>query len=216
MHVVAPDLLEDVRQLSVGTILGALALGLLLWSLGWWGHRFWIALTATLAAGVAGLSVSPEGVQPLVTGLLMGVAAGAMALELGRAVAFAAGGLTGWLAVRAVAPVWNEPMICFLAGGLAGLLLFRIWTTALTSAAGTLLMAYAGLCLLDRLRLLDALAVARQKAGLLNGVCGVVAFLGLLLQFALGRRRRAEEADTEEKLSYRRPRSCERAARKVA
>ena len=215
MHLLAPDLLEEVRQLSVGGLVAGLVLGLLLWALGWWGHRFWIVLTATLAAGVWGLSASPQGVQPLVTGLLMGVAAGTMALDLVRAAAFAAGGLACWLAVRAAAPAWNEPLICFLAGGLVGLLLFRIWTMALTSLAGALLVAYATLGLLDRLRVLDAPAVARRQSGLLDAGCGVVALLGLLLQFALGRRRRAEE-DEDEEPRRRDSRALPRSSRKAA
>src|SRR5262249_32353625 len=99
-------------------------------------------------------------------------------------------------------------LICLLAGGLVGLLLFRIWMMALTSLLGTLLMGYAGLCLADHFGRLDCVAWSEQNAALLNGACGVGALLGLLVQFLLDRRRkrRRERDELEAQLHEDRPR----------
>jgi hypothetical protein len=190
MQLLAPDILDDARHLSPAVCLAAWAVGLLLWLLGWWGHRFWIVLAATTAAGVLGLAHGPAGVPPLVAGLLCAVAAGALALDLARVLAFLAGGLATWLVFRHAAPAWDEPLVSGLAGGLAGLLLFRLWTMALTSFAGTLLMAYAALCLADRFGKITVTDWADRNALLLNAVCGGVALLGLLFQCLLDRRAR--------------------------
>src|SRR2546429_98558 len=121
MHLFAPDLLEEARGLSVPVCALGIAVGLLLWLLGWFGHRFWIVLGTTLLAGVAGLySGRLYGLQPMVTGILLAISAGLLALALVRFLAFAAGGAAACLVAHAVAPAWNEPVICFLAGGLAG------------------------------------------------------------------------------------------------
>ncbi len=190
MQLLAPDILEEVRGVSIIVSASAFAVGFLLWLLGWRGHRFWIVLAATVLAGILGLySGAVHGAQPLVAGLLLAVAAGVLALAMVRVVAFTAGGIAAWVAVRALAPSWDEPLICFLGGGLIGLLLFRIWTMALTSCAGTLLMAYAGLGIVDHLGKLDAVALAQKQALLLNCVCGGVALLGLTIQFLFERRR---------------------------
>jgi MFS family permease len=199
MQLVDPDILADGCNLSVAVSATGLGLGLLLWLLGWWGHRFWIVLTTTLAAGVLGLYSGPEhGVQRLAAGLLLAVAAGAMALALVRVLAFAAGGLAAWLAVLTLAPAWEAHAVCFLAGGLVGILLFRVWTMALTSFAGALLMTHAGLCLADRMGKLDAAAWAAGHAAALNWVILGAAFLGLVVQFLLDRYRLQRQREKEE------------------
>jgi len=50
-----------------------------------------------------------------------------------------------------MAPTWDEPLVSFVAGGLVGLVLFRVWMMALTSILGTLLVGYSSLCLADKL-----------------------------------------------------------------
>ncbi len=191
MQLLVPAILEDARGLSVGITATVLVLGFFIWLFGWWGHRFWIVLAATVGAGLMGLYGAPAiHSQPLVAGLLLAVAAGALALALVRFVAFAAGGLAAWVVVHALVPIWNEPLISMLAGGLIGLLLFRIWTMALTSFAGTLFMAYAGLCLAHKLGNVDIVALAEKRRILLNFACGGLALLGLTGQLLLGRRRR--------------------------
>ena len=56
MRLVAPDLVADLCGLSPGLIGLAAAVGAGLWLLGWWSHRFWVVLIATVAA-IQGLTV---------------------------------------------------------------------------------------------------------------------------------------------------------------
>ena len=189
MQLLAPDILAEARGLSVAITGPAFALGFLIWILGWRGHRFWIVLAMTVVAGVLGLYSGPaNGTRPLLAGLLFAIAAGAMALALVRVVVFAAGGIAGWLFVRALFPAWEEPVVCLLVGGLVGIILFRLWTMALTSAVGTILMAYSGLCLANSLGNLDAVTLAEKQSTLLNAACALVALLGLIIQFLLDRK----------------------------
>jgi hypothetical protein len=165
-------------------------LGLLVWVLGWRGHRFWIVLITTIGAGILGLYTGPAyGTKPIIGGVLLACAAGALALSLVRVVAFGAGGIAVWLLLRTLAPSWEEPLVCFLVGGLIGLLLFRLWTMALTSTAGTLLMVYSGLCLLQTLAKVDVVAFAENHALLLNCLCGGMVLLGMLAQLLVDRQR---------------------------
>jgi hypothetical protein len=190
MELVAPDIVGDVKMLSAGLCGAGLAVGLALWLLGWWSHRFWVVLTITLLAGVYGLYEAPAWrVQPLLTAVLLALAAGLLGLALMRLLAFAAAGVAAVLGLQALVPTLDQPLICFLAGGLLGVLLFRFWVMALTSAAGTLLMAYAALGLAQHLCRLDAVAFSEQHGVLLNWLCGVTAVLGLATQFVLARRR---------------------------
>jgi hypothetical protein len=190
MSLLAPDILQEARQLSIAITATGLAMGLFLWLFGWRGHRFWIVLATTVSAGILGLQAGPNlGTQPLVAGLLLAVAAGVLALALVRVVAFIAGGVAAWMLVQGLAPTYHEPLVCFLVGGLLGLLLFRVWTMALTSFAGALLVVYCSLGLADRLGKLDAVAIAEGRPGLLNWVCGGLTLAGLLMQFLLERRK---------------------------
>lgn len=204
MHLIAPDILLEARGLSVAVCATGVVLGLLLWVLGWWGHRFWVVMFTTVAAGILGLfTVRVYGMQPMVAGILLAIAAGTLALALVRVLAFGAGGVAAWLAVRALAPQWQEPLVTFLAGGLVGVLLFRVWMMALTSLGGTLLMGYSGLCLVDRLGKLDAIALAEKSPSLLNWGCVGVALLGLVVQYLLERWRVRNERWREDEKHYR-------------
>jgi hypothetical protein len=191
MELLDHKILEEVRQLSPTLIGTALVLGLLLWLLGGWGHRFWLVMVITLLGGMLGLSYGADyGMQPLVAGLLLAVSAGALALALVRIFLFAAGGLAGLALVKLLAPAWDEPLACFLAGGLLGIFLYRLWVTTLASLVGTLLTAYSALCLLDRWGKLDSVAWAQANAPLLNWACAALTVVGVLVQFLLERRRR--------------------------
>jgi MFS family permease len=203
MQLVAPDILADGKGLSVTVSALGLGLGAMVWLLGGVGHRFWLLLVTTLVAGVWGLSIGEAfGVQPLVAALLLAVAAGALALSLVRPAAFLAGGILGcWLAERLITS-WNEPFVFFFAGGFLGLFLLRFWLMALTSLAGTLIMAHALFWLLDTLGKVDAPEWAARKPVLLNWACGGAALVGLLLQLGidrrLRRRARGDDGDLDE------------------
>ncbi len=212
MDILSPEFLADV--LSEGRGLSpyipgiGLAIGLLLWLMGSRGHRFWLSMAVTVAAGIAGLHTAPAlGVQPLVGGLLLAVCAGALALALVRLLVFAVVGVGSLAVARAVTPGWNEPVIFFLAGGLIGVVFFKLWVMALTSLAGTVLIAYCGLCLAASLGGVDVVALARDQGNLL--VWGSVGFalLGVFTQFLFERRRakkkRLQEELEEEQARYR-------------
>src|SRR5262245_34243928 len=114
MQVVSPDILSDASGFSPAVSCSTFALGLLLWLLGWRGHRFWIVLIATVTAGIVGLDAGPDHTtQQVVAGILLAVAVGAMALALVRLVAFAAGGLAACLAVHALMPQLQYPLLPF-------------------------------------------------------------------------------------------------------
>jgi hypothetical protein len=201
MQWFAPDILQEAQGFTPAISGTAFMLGLLLWLLGWRGHRFWIVLVTTVSAGVWGLYSGPAfGTQYLVAGILLAVAAGFLALALVRVVAFAAGGMAMWILVRTIAPSLDAPLVFFLMGGLLGLLLFRLWTMALTSSAGALLMGYSGLCLANRLGNVDIVALAKDHPSALNAAGGALALLGLLAQFILERRRgRGKRRETRSK-----------------
>jgi len=200
MRLISPEILEVARsQFSIGVIGVALAIGLVLWLFGWWGHRFWIVLTATLTGGILGLRIGQDyNLQPVVAGLLLALSSGVLALSLVRVFAYAAGGIAAWMLVHALAPLWDQPLLCFLVGGLIVLLLFRFWTMALTSFVGTLLLVYGGLTLGDKWGSFDAVTWADGQAVMLNWLCGVVTLFGFLAQVILERRRLRKQRESAE------------------
>src|SRR5689334_12667394 len=134
MQLIAADVLAEARGLSWPVSAFGITVALLLWVFGWRWHRFWIVFFATVAAGLAGLSMQ-EAVGPrmLAAGLLFAVAAGLLAIDLSRLVAFGAGGLTCWFSVHAIVPTFQEPLICFLAGGILGVFTYRLQWMLLSS-----------------------------------------------------------------------------------
>jgi hypothetical protein len=201
MPLVDPQILAEAQGLSLALYAVGLVLGLALWTFGWKWHRFWTVLAITVAAGVYGLTdaASTMRAQPLVAGLLLALAAGLLALSLARMMAFGAGGFAALLAQGAWAPAWDQPLVCFLLGGILGLLLFRLWLMALTSLGGTLLMMYSGLCLVRPLLRFDPVAWSERHAPILNWVCGGVALTGVLVQFLLAKKKKAKPKKAEEK-----------------
>jgi len=194
MQLIAPDILKEAQEFSLAVSAPAFGLGLLLWIFGWRGHRFWIVLITTIGAGVLGLYIGPAyGARPIVGGILLACAAGALALSLVRVIAFSAGGAAAWLLMRTIAPTVEEPLICFLIGGLIGLFLFRVWTMALTSSAGAFLMVYSGLCLAHALGNVDAVAWAENQTMLFNCLCGGLALVGIVVQLVLDRQRQRQQ-----------------------
>lgn len=204
MQLIAPDILAQVLGLSAPACAVGLAIGALLWLFGWWGHRFWVVMFATVVAGIVGLSSGRvAGVTPIVAGLLLAISAGMMALALARVLAFVAGGAAVCLALAALAPAWEDRLLGFLGGGLLALFLFRWWMMTLTSLAGTLMMSYAGLALLDRMGKLDALALADKRGLVLNGLCVGAALLGVLAQYLVERWRKQLKKRRDEHVHLR-------------
>jgi MFS family permease len=199
MQLLAPDILVEGEGLAPAISATGLLLGLLVWLFGWRAHRFWIVLVATVAAGISGLYSGPRnGLPPLVASLLLAVAFGVLALALARVAAFVAGGVAMWMLAHALLPQWDEPLLWVLAGGLLGLWMFRLWTMMVTSAVGTLLMAYSLLWLLESLGKTDAVAWAEQHRAFLDWSCVGVAATGVLSQAVMerfGNRRKKEKED---------------------
>jgi hypothetical protein len=188
MQLLAPDILEEARTLSPFISGVGLAMGFLLWLLGGRTHRFWLAMSITLGAGLLGLVYGKQcGMQPLVAGLLLAISAGTLALSLVRILLFATGGLAALSLIQAIAPAWDEPLAIFLVGGLIGVLLYRFWIAAFSSLVGSLLMAYSALALLDRLHRVDSVAWTQKNGPLLNWGCVSLIVMGVLVQFLLAR-----------------------------
>jgi hypothetical protein len=55
MQMIAPEILEDVRQLHPLLLGAGLGIGLVLWLFGARSHRFWLSLLLTVCAGMVGL-----------------------------------------------------------------------------------------------------------------------------------------------------------------
>jgi len=199
MTIIATDILGDLCGLSLGLIIAIIPVGLLLWLLGWWSHRFWIVLTTTVLAGVFGLlEASTWRVQPIVVAVLLAIAAGVLALALVRVVTFAAGGMASIYIVQFTFPSLNQPVICFLIGGLVSLLLFRWCFMALTSFLGSTLLAYGTLALLHYYESLDALGWADTNATFLTILCGMFTLAGFIFQIMFERWRQRQREDAEE------------------
>src|SRR5439155_23312303 len=164
MHLITPDILLESKELSLAASGAGLAVGAVVWLLGGWSHRFWLVLLTTLAAGVYGLSIGEAfGVQPLVAALLLAVAAGTLALALVRVAAFLAGGVPACILAEQLLTGWREPLVFFFVAGFLGMFLLRFWMMVLSSLAGTVVMAYSLLWLLDALGKADAVSWGEQK-----------------------------------------------------
>jgi hypothetical protein len=188
MVLLDPEILDAGRDLSPAVTGAGLAIGLLIWLFGVSMHRFWIVTALTVSAGVYGLAYGTEhGMEPIVAGLLLAVTVGTLGLALMRVFAFATGGWALYLIARAVAPGTDEPVLCFLVGGLFSALLFRLWITAVSSVAGTLLITYSSLWLVAKLTQANATTWASTNAPLWNWGLGTVVVLGILVQFILNR-----------------------------
>jgi hypothetical protein len=189
MELVAKDILTEARGLSdivcmLGVILG-IALGLT----GWWANRFWVVLAATLTGGLYGLlNGTSYGVQPMVAALGLAIGSGLLALLLVRFVVYAAVAFSFLFLVHIFFPRLDQPALTLLVGGMLGLYLYRLWMMALLSFAGTLLVMYSGLCLLDGLNTLDMLALAEHDADTLNWACISLTAVFVLFQFLLDQR----------------------------
>ncbi len=137
----------------------------------------------TLTAGLVGLNAGQAaGGQVLAVGVLLAVAAGMLALELARVLAFVAGGVAAWVAVQTMLPGARELWAVFLAGGLLGLLLYRFWAMLLTSFAGAVLAGYAGLALCESLTGMNIVGFAANNSVALTGGILVATLIGVFAQ----------------------------------
>ena len=194
MHLVALDILKEAQGLSYLPCSIGILLGLVMSVLGWWGHRFWLVLVATLSAGIFGLWYGPtQGVQPIVAGVLMAIAAGALVLDTLRVVAFVAGALTAYLLGRQLLPGWNEPFLLCFIGGFSGLLLFRYWLMALFSYVGVTLWVHSLLVLLDKFGQIDCVTWSRGHLLMLDVIIGISTAVGFMIQFYFDRKARKKK-----------------------
>jgi hypothetical protein len=146
MQVISTDMLMDMRELPFLASAVVALLGLFLYLAGWMTYRFWVVLATTFAAGVYGLRAGPEyGLQPIIAGLLLSVAAGCLALSLARVAIFGWYGLVCWYLTLQIAPQVAIPLVCLLAGGLFTVVFYRLCVMMLTSAVGMILLTYGGL-----------------------------------------------------------------------
>ena len=199
MNLLAPDVLAEARGLSPAVLGSFLAVAAGLWLFGWRWHRFWVVAGVTLGAGLVGLNAGRAlGGQVVAVGVLVAVAAGVLALELARVGAFLAGGLGAWLAAQWVAPQAAEPWAPFLAGGLLGVLLYRLWLMLLSSLLGALLAAYSAVLLFTP----DPDKWAADRVGLMNGSIVGAALLGVVVQ-AYTAPKPADREDEAEKHRHR-------------
>lgn len=186
MQLIAPDVLAAGRGLSAGACGFLLLVGTCLWALGWRWHRFWIVFALTLGAGLFGLTAGrANGGQVMVVGVLLAVAAGMLALELARLLAFLTGGVAAWAGAQAVLPQAQELWAVFLSGGLLGVVLYQLWTMLTTSLIGVLVTWHTALILLEPLARLDVVALATKHAVALNGGVVAATLVGVLVQSRL-------------------------------
>lgn len=142
MQLISPDVLVETKGLSIGATGILMFVGLMLWAFGWRWHRFWVAFTITLTAGIVGLNAGQaSGNKVMVIGVLLAIAAGLLALELAKIIAFLTGGIAAWIGVQALLPQAQELWAVFFCGGLLGVVLYRFWTMLATSFVGAVLFS---------------------------------------------------------------------------
>ena len=180
MQLILPDVLTAARGLSPGAAGFLLLVGVLLWAVGWRWHRFWVVFGITLAAGLIGLTAGQSaGGQVMVVGVLLAVAAGMLALELAKILAFVTGGAAAWAAAQAVFPQVQELWAVFLSGGLIGVVLYQLWTMLTTSFLGVLVGWHAAFVLAEQFaKKFDAAKWVGDHAAALNGAVVAVTLLG--------------------------------------
>lgn len=199
MDLVIPEILSEARGLSISLLVAGFTVGFLLWLLGWWSYRFWVALSLTLVAGVVGMYEAEFfRMEPLLAALLLAIAVGVLCLSIMRIISFALGGIACISLIGAVAPSVDAPSVCFLAGGIIATLIFRLWTMALTSFAGSLLMCHCAMSMLDRVVKTDFVKWSRDHWVLLNWVCVGVALAGCLIQYVAYRFLSRNSSDSED------------------
>ena len=196
MTLICPDVLAEARGLSPGASGFLLFVGFLLWAFGWRWHRFWVVFAITLTAGLLGISAGrTAGSQVLVVGLLLAVAAGMLALELAKILAFITGGVVAWVAAESAFPQAQELWAIFLCGGLLGVALYRVWTMVATSLVGILLCWHSLLVMAETFAGIDGPKIAAENAIALNTAVIAASLVGVLVQSRTGREDGDEKPD---------------------
>ncbi len=199
MFLLNPDVIAEARGLSVGASGFLLFVGFLLWAFGWRWHRFWVVFAITLAAGILGLSAGQSaGVQILVVGVLCALAAGMLALELARLLAFVTGGVAAWVAATMVAPGAQELWAVFLCGGLVGVVLYKLWSMIAMSLIGILVCWHTLLVMAEGLFSWDTAKLAAENASAFNGAVVIGTLLGVFVQAKTGKAEDAAAMEPEE------------------
>lgn len=183
MNLISPDVIAELKDLSLGAGGFLMLVGFLLWGFGWRWHRFWVVFGFTAAAGIVGMSAgNAAGGHVLVMGLLLAFAGGVLAIELAKILAFVAGGVGFWFAVQSVFPQGQELWAVFLSGGLFGVLLYRLWTMILLSFLGVVVSWHAAFGLAQSSGSYDAVKWVADNTIAVNGAVFVATFLGVLMQ----------------------------------
>lgn len=183
MSLISPDVIAELKDLSIGAGGFLMLVGFLLWGFGWRWHQFWVVFGFTAAAGILGMTSGRAAGGPiLVMGLLLAFAGGVLAIELAKMLAFVAGGIGFWLAVQTLFPNGQELWAVFLSGGLFGVLLYRLWTMILFSFVGVLLSWHAAFAMAQSSGTYDAVKWVAENAIAVNGAVIVGTILGVLMQ----------------------------------
>lgn len=197
--MIAADMLMAMRGLPITALVSCGLVGIGLIVTGWWMHRFWAALTATLAAGLTGLRLGPDfGMPPIIAGVLAAVAAGCLALSLVRVGLFVGCGVACWLAAQTYTPKEPTPVIALVAGGLLGVFMFRFWIIVITSGVGVVLVVYNTLVLLEHMMRFDAVQWTAANASVINTAMAGSVFGCTLLQYWIDKFRRRIEGFKQE------------------
>jgi ribosomal protein L12E/L44/L45/RPP1/RPP2 len=131
--------------------------------------------------------------------VLGAIAAGLLAMEIAKIVAFVTGGTAAWLAAQSVMPEAHELWAVFLCGGLVGVVLYRLWTMLAASVAGVLAFGHAALLLAAAVGGVNAVEFAEKHASILNTWAAVAAVLGVVVQARTGREAGGAAEEKEEK-----------------
>ncbi len=200
MTLISPDVIAELAGLSLGAGGFLMLVGFLLWGFGWRWHRFWMVFGFTAAAGIVGMASGRAAGGPiLVMGLLLAFAGGVLAIELAKVFAFVAGGIGFWFAVQTVFPQGQELWAVFLAGGLFGVLLYRLWTMILLSYLGVVLSWHAAFALAHSSGNYDAVKWVTENSFAVNGAVVVATILGVLMQVVTTEKPAAEKKDEKPK-----------------
>lgn len=196
MQIILPEIVAEVRELSVWLPILAFGTALLFGLSGWSTYRFWAVLFTTVAAGLYGLLQAESlNLLPAVAALLLALSAGMLALSIMRVVAFILGGVSCLMLMHLIAPGADAPVICILSGGVFAIILFRLWIMFLTSFAGSVVITYCVLCFFDRLGSFDSVKWSQENVTALNWICLIGAGVITVAQYYWNQNAKSEKKD---------------------